>query len=76
MLVYNGGQKEASNTTFEFKYRFKTCNKAILMVYEETLTNFKANQAGDCATRSEGFYNKTDAFVSISDCTTLSEYIK
>ena len=60
----------------EFKYRFKICNKAILMVYEETFTNFKANHAGDWATRSEGFYNKTDAFVSFSVCTTLSEYVK
>lgn len=71
-----GVKRKRATLQIEFKCRFKTCNKAILMVYEETLTNVKANQAGDWATRSDGFYNKTDTFVSFSDCTTLSEYIK
>ena len=64
-------KRKRATLQMEFKYRFKTCNKAILMVYEETLTNFKANQAGDWATWYEGFYNKTDSYVTFSSLTVL-----
>lgn len=32
-------ESEQRYRQIEFRYRFKTCNKAILMEYEETITN-------------------------------------